>query len=64
MKLSDAREFVRIIRLEKYNANPLEQKFLVDLEQGYRFKENRLSQNQENWLKAIYEKATNPKSRL
>lgn len=64
MTIKDAQEFLKIIRSEKYKANPLEHQFLIDIEQGYKFKDKLLSKNQEKWLKAIYGKATNFKGRM
>ena len=59
MTLSDAREFTRIIRKEKYKPNPLEEQFIKQIEDGHKcFVNNSLSDKQQAWLKRIYGKAT------
>lgn len=61
MTINDAREFIKIIRKEKYKTNPLQEQFLVSIEKGTIHVSNKtLTDKQVDWLKAIYAKATTP----
>jgi hypothetical protein len=59
MTIKDAREFVKIIRKEKYKTNPLQEQFLKSIETGTIHVHNKtLSSKQVDLLKSIYQKAT------
>ena len=59
MKISDAREFTKIIRKEKFKTNPLQEQFIKSIEDGTIHVSNKtLTDKQVDWLKSIYAKAT------
>lgn len=58
MTVKDAQQFVKYIRKENYRPNPIQEKFLTDIESGIKFKSGHLTDKQVEWLKSIYGKAT------
>lgn len=59
MTIKDANEFVKIIRKEKFRANPIQNQFLKSIEAGTIHVSNKtLTDKQVDWLKSIYAKAT------
>ena len=59
MTINDAKEFIKVIRREKYKTNPLQENFLNSIEKGkIHVSNNTLTDKQVDWLKAIYSKAT------
>ncbi len=58
MTVADAQEFQKIIRNERFKPNPLQDKFLKDIEIGSHKFHGALTKNQVDWLKTIYKRAT------
>lgn len=64
MTLQDAREFVKIIRKEGYKTTPIQEQFVHSIETGKGlFVKGSLTDKQVAWLRSIYAKATELKTR-